>query len=183
MALQHSKAYRADYIWQAPDDGQRYEVIDGVLYVSATPSRKHQKVIIVLGSMLHVFTQARQQGEVYTAPFGVALDVFTGVEPDIVYISPERTHLLSDRGLEGPPDLAVEVLSPSTRMIDRGVKMQRYARAGIPSYWIIDPLALTLEAYELREGAYVLAADLRDDDQFSPRLFPGLTIPLAELWI
>ncbi len=183
MAVQHTRPYLADYIWEAPDDGQRYEVIDGLLYVSATPSLEHQEAVAALLTILRVHVRAEQLGRVIVAPFGVILDKFTGVEPDILFVSHERAHLLKSRGLEGPPDLAVEVLSPSTRRTDREVKFERYARAGIPHYWIIDPLALTLEAYILADGVYVLAANLRDEDHFSPILFPGLTIPLADLWL
>ncbi len=182
MAVQHTWPLRAEYIWEAPDDNRRYEVIDGVLYVSAAPSHKHQRVLLALASIMRVYAHPRRLGEVNIAPFGVVLDALTGVEPDLVYISRARRHLRSDRGVEGAPDLVVEVLSSSTRHIDRGIKMQRYARAAIPHYWIIDPLAETLEAYELVAGAYVQTSALRDDDNFSPAVLRGLTFSLAELW-
>lgn len=182
MALQHTWPLRADYIWDAPDDNRRYEVIDGVLYVSATPSRKHQDVLLALATILRAYAHSLRLGWVSIAPFGVVLDAFTGVEPDLVYVSRARRHLLSDRGVEGAPDLVVEVLSPSTRHIEGGIKMHRYAQAGIQHYWIVDPLAETLEAYELADGGYTRASELRGDDSFRPAVLPGLTFSLAELW-
>ncbi|MCC6383217.1 MAG: Uma2 family endonuclease [Dehalococcoidia bacterium] len=182
MSLQQVTTYRADYIWETPDDGYRYEVIDSVLYVTGTPWRRHQWTSGCLCAMLDAHVQPERRGQLYFN-LGVALDDVTSVVPDLLYVSRERESLLSDRGVEGPPDLAVEVLSPSTRRTDRVVKFERYARAGVPHYWIIDPIALTLEAYELRQGTYMLTADLRDEDHFSPTLFPGLTIPLSGLWL
>jgi Uma2 family endonuclease len=139
-----SVRYRADYLWESPDDGNRYEVIDGELYVSPPPSWMHQYGLGNLYLCLGSWIKAYGLGKIVPAPTGVVLGPDTGVEPDLVYVSREREGIISARGVEGAPDLVVEVLSPSTRATDRGRKMRRYAAAGISHYWILDPRARAL---------------------------------------
>ena len=146
------------------------------------PSLAHQHVVSELLTILRTFANDHGLGEVYVAPLGVVLERTSGVQPDIVFISPRRAEIISDRGLEGAPDLAVEVLSASTASRDRGIKMRRYAASGIEHYWIIDPRRRTLEAYELRSNGYELAASLGESDIFEPPLFTGLPIRLTDLW-
>src|SRR5207253_2863949 len=98
----------------------------------------------------------------------------TAVEPDLLYLSPQRLHLISERGVEGPPELVVEVLSPSTQRRDRTVKLRRYARAGVPHYWIVAPATRSLEAYALGTEGYALTGTYGPGTTFEPPLFPGL---------
>jgi len=182
MAMHSRVQLLAEDIWDTPDDENRYEVIDGELYVTPPPSLAHQHVVSELLAILRTFARAHDLGEVYVAPLGVILQRTSGVQPDIVFISPRRAEIITPRGLEGAPDLAVEVLSPSTASRDRGIKMRQYAASGIEHYWIIDPRRRTLEAYELRTNGYELAASLGESDTFEPPLFPGLSIRLTDLW-
>jgi len=174
--------YEADYIWESPDDGQRYEVIDGELHVSPAPGWMHQRGLgkLYVKIALHVYDEGL--GEVVTAPVGVALDDENGVQPDIVYISDARAHQISQRGIEGAPDLVVEMLSPSTQAVDRGKKMRRYAASGVPHYWIVSPWNRTLEAYRLTDGRYELDGRFGPGSVFRPPLFPGLEIVIDDLW-
>ena len=182
MALPKGARFLADYIWESPDDGNRYEVIDGKLYVTPAPVPEHQDASGNLFGLIWTHVRRHKLGRVWAAPLGVVLEHDTAVQPDLVYVSAERIGLRSDRGIEGAPDLVVEILSPGTRARDRGVKLQRYSRAGVPHYWIVDPRRRTLEAFELVSGAYQLRERCQDDQLFRPALFPGLEIPLAELW-
>jgi Uma2 family endonuclease len=182
MATRGGVRYKADYIWETPDDGNIYEVIDGELYVTPPPVWGHQfslgKLYIHVGG--HVYDHGL--GYVVTAPTGVVLDEGTGVEPDLLYISRERAHIISERGVEGAPDLVVEVLSPSTRNRDLGIKMQRYAAAGILHYWIVAPRDRTLTTYRLVEGGYEATGIYGTGDILRPELFPGLEIRIEDLW-
>jgi Uma2 family endonuclease len=182
MALGSGVRFKADDIWDTPDDGNRYEVIDGKLYVTPPPIERHQNALAELFGRIWPYVKERQLGRVYFAPLGVVLDEENGVQPDLVYVSNERRSIIVERGLEGAPDLVVEVLSPSTRARDRGLKMRRYAAAGIPHYWIIDPLVQTLEAYRLSAQGYELTGTHGPDSVFRPELFPGLEIPIQALW-
>jgi Uma2 family endonuclease len=173
---------KADYLWETPDDGNRYEVIDGELYVTPPPTWDHQRGLSKLHIRLGTFIYERGLGEIVTAPVGVVLDADTAVQPDLVYVSRERAHLISRRGLEGAPDLVVEFMSPSTRRRDRGLKMQKYAAAGVLHYWIVDPRTRALEDYRLGQQGYELTGTHGPGTTFQSELFPGLEIPIDELW-
>ena len=182
MAVRGGVRFKADDIWDTPEDGNRYEVIDGELFVTPPPLEPHQRAAGTLHGYLWPYVHQRQLGRVYTAPLGVVLDDENGVQPDLVYVARERLGIIAERGIEGAPDLVVEVLSPSTRARDRGIKMRRYAAAGIPHYWIVDPRARTLEAYQLGEQGYELTGREGAGSTFRPTLFPGLEIPIDDLW-
>jgi Uma2 family endonuclease len=174
--------FKASDIWDAPDNGKIYEVIDGQLFVSPAPSFPHQLGIMRLGGHLWNWIEPHHLGVIVSAPTGVVLDDENGVQPDLLYISTERAGIISDRGVEGAPDLIVEALSPSTQGRDRGIKMRRYAAAGVPHYWIFDAIGRSLETYRLGANGYELTGRYGPGDILRPELFPGLEIILDEIW-
>ena len=182
MAVRGGIRFRASDIWDTPDDGNRYEVIDGQLFVTPPPVWMHQRA----SSRLHIYLgqhiYANDLGELVSAPVGVVLDDENGLQPDLVYVSGERAGIISERGVEGAPDLVVEILSPSTRARDRGIKLRRYAAAGVSHYWIVDPRARTLEAFELTSEGYRSTGIYGPGMTFRPALFPGLEIQIDTLW-
>lgn len=178
----HGVRFLAGDIWEAPEDGKVYEVIDGELYMTPAPSWQHQNAASALHGLIWGYVRNRNLGKIVTAPTGVVLDDENGVQPDLVYVSRERMDIISERGIEGAPDLVVEVLSPRTAARDRGIKMRRYAVAGVPHYWIVDPANRTLEAYRLGERGYKQSGVYGPGDVFRPELFPGLEVPIDELW-
>jgi Uma2 family endonuclease len=146
--LAEERPFTVDDLDTMPDDGRRYELIDGTLVVSAAPGWLHQRAVVELTFLLR---QACPRGyEVLSAPFAVQFGERTQLQPDIVVT--ESRHF-SARGLYVAPLLAVEVLSESTKMYDRHTKSQVFARAGTPSFWVVEPLArpaeARLEAWEL----------------------------------
>ncbi len=163
------------------DDSTRYEVIDGELHMSPFPFVPHQRVATRLLLVLGAHLEKNPVGEVFTSNTKVVLAETTGVGPDLVYLANEHMDQLRVDGIYGPPDLVVEVTS-SKPGLDRVIKHRKYAEARVPHYWIINPDARTLEAFELAGDRYDLAATVRSDEAFSPKLFPGLTIPLARLF-
>jgi Uma2 family endonuclease len=165
-----------------PSDGRRYEIHEGELSVTAAPLLKHQEISIRLSSALHVHVTSRGLGKVLEAPTAVVLSDTTIVEPDIIYIATDRLGQISERGIEGPPTLLVEILSPTTARIDRTTKMRLYARHGVPWYWLVDPDARTVEVYRLTDSAYTLAARVTGDEPFSAEPLPELVIAPASLW-
>jgi len=164
-----------------PDDGLRYEVIEGCLFAEPSPRRAHQQAAANLLMILRGHVRARGLGEVYIAPFDVILDRRTVVVPDLVFVARARASIVTERAVEGVPDLIVEILSPTTTRRDRVAKLNAFARRGVAHYWLVDPDARTLEALALAEGAYRVEAALEEDAVFRPRLFPDLEIPLPEL--
>jgi Uma2 family endonuclease len=164
-----------------PDDGNRYEVIDGTLYVSPFPKTGHQRAVTQLVTLLTQHVLETGTGEVFTSGLKVVLDEYTGVGPDVVYVAKDHAEAIREDGYYGPPALVVEVLS-SKPSLDTKVKRAKYARSGIRYYWIVDPEARVLREYRLEGGDYTLAAEARHDDEFRPELFSGLVIPLGRLW-
>jgi len=165
-----------------PDDGNRYEVIDGELHVTPFPTTGHQKVVTELLFLLRLHVGEEGLGDVFVSGLKVVLDEHTGVGPDLVYIATEQAGGLRRDGYHGPPALVVEVLS-SKPTLDTKVKRGTYARAGIRHHWIVDPEERILREYCLEGTEYVVRAEVRDDDEFRPELFPRLAIPLGRLWI
>lgn len=166
-----------------PESGStRYEIIDDELYVTPGPGRRHQQIVIRLASALHVFAESTGVGEVYVSPFDVLFGEGDYVEPDILFVRKERTEVVTERGIDGAPDLVVEVLSPSTESRDRGIKLERYRHFGVPECWIVDPEGQTIEVWKAGEATPVLIGVA---DVFRWRPVPGgveLEIPLAELF-
>ncbi|MCX6400815.1 MAG: Uma2 family endonuclease [Propionibacteriales bacterium] len=142
-----------------PDDGHRYELIDGTLIVSPAPLLRHQLVHSRLMRLLLNATPSHL--EVLSAPTDIVLADDTVVQPDLLVVPLAQ---IVGRKLMAPPLLAVEILSPSSRLIDLNLKRARYERAGVPSYWVVDPDELRLVAWRLSEGAYVDVADVAADE-------------------
>jgi Uma2 family endonuclease len=162
----------------------RYEVIDDELVVTPSPTRHHQRIVTKLSSLLHVFSESRDLGEVFSGPFDVLFAEGDYVEPDILFVRADRHHIVADRGVEGPPDLIVEVLSPSTAARDRGSKLERYRFHGVAEYWVVDPDERTVEVWDLAHGAPTpVVHGASDTLQWTPiEGGPTLDIVLAEVF-
>lgn len=165
-----------------PADGRRYELHEGELSVTPAPSPRHQRILGSLNEIVRQHVRARNLGEVLFAPVDCILDETTVVQPDLVYLDPTRLGAVSDRGIEGPPTLVVEILSPTTTLIDRSTKLQLYARHGVPHYWIVDPDARAVEAYGLTGSGYQLAARASGSVPVSLPPFPDLDLIPDALW-
>ncbi len=144
--------------WQhLPDDGFRYEVLDGVLYMSPPPTIPHQDSSGELSSQMRQHAKKRDLGKILSAPVGVRLPGQpVPLQPDIVFVAKERRQIIHDDYIEGAPDLVVEILSPSNWPYDRGEKMEAYRQAGVREYWIVDYRARMIEVLVLEETTYVL---------------------------
>ncbi len=165
-----------------PADGRRYELHDGALSATAAPVPDHQHVLLELAVVLRAFVNERRLGKIFVSPIDCILSDITVVEPDIVYLASDRLSAVSARGIEGPPTLAVEILSPSTAHVDRGVKLHLYARHRVPYYWIVDLGPRAIEAYALKGESYELAARAEGSQVASPPPFPDLRLDLSSLW-
>ena len=124
----------------------------------------------------------RELGEVFVSPLDCILSETTVVQPDVIYLESARSSLATARGIEGPPTLAVEIMSRSTAQVDRGAKLQLYARHGITHYWIVDPDARSIEAFILTERTYQIAARLAGADRGPLPPFPGSQIAVTTLF-
>jgi len=164
-----------------PNDGKRYEIIEGELFVTPSPNFLHQNIVTNLIYFLSSFLKDHPLGRVIVSPFDVVFSQFDVVEPDILYVSKARASVLTEKNAQGSPDLVVEVLSQSTAKIDRTTKLKLYARFGVEEYWIIDPEGPSAEIYRRTKGSLDLAAQLAAKDSLSSPLFPELNLPLHKL--
>jgi Uma2 family endonuclease len=164
-----------------PEDGKRREIINGELFVAPSPETIHQRVVVRLTGRLGQFVESQKLGEVFVGLFDVVFSEFDVVEPDLIYISNARANVLTDRNVQGAPDLVVEVLSESTARVDRSFKLKLYEKFGVPEYWIIDPEGPAAEIYRRGEEGLELVDNLSATDALSSPLFPGFSLPLRRL--
>ena len=161
--------------------GVRLELVDGEVAVSPIPIPAHSHVVAALAAVLVPHVRRKKLGRIY-----LDVDTIFGEHdvrrPDILYFSAGRVHLIGKKAMEGPPDLCVEILSPSSRTIDKKDKFRQYEGAGVAYYWIIDPRHRTIEAHQLRGKKYRAAGEGKGDDVVRVPPFAGLDIPLADLW-
>ena len=167
---------RADY--SALPDEPRCELIYGRFYLSPSPVRIHQFVVGHIGRVLYDIAEATG-GETLVAPMDVHLADHTVAQPDVLYVSPERQEILQT-WIEGAPDLVVEVLSPSTARMDRLLKLNRYAEAGVREYWLVDPVARTIE-FLISDGGHFVVHALDGGTWTSPAV-PGIELDIDALW-
>jgi Uma2 family endonuclease len=163
-----------------PDDGRRYQILDGELFVTPAPGTRHQIISMRLSAQLHAHVTAHRLGMILAAPVDVILADTSIVQPDIVFVATDRQHLVSARGIEGAPTLAVEILSPTTSDVDRRRKRDLYARHGVTCYWIVDGDARAIEMYRLAGDTYELLSRVAGDTLVAAEPFPGLA--LIDLW-
>jgi Uma2 family endonuclease len=153
--------FLADHLAELPDDGNRYELVDGLLLVSPSPAERHQRALGGLFALLHATVPEGLR--VYAAPLDVRLSDRVQVQPDLLVVEdgPPR-----DR-LDRLPLLVVELLSPGTRRHDLVLKRRAYERAGVQSYWLVDPEVPSLTVLERRDGRYVEVAQVEGDDAWT----------------
>jgi Uma2 family endonuclease len=163
-----------------PPDRNRHELLDGVLHVTPAPSPQHQRASKRLQRMLEAYFEDRGLGEVFDAPIDVILSPHDVVQPDLVVVT--QPAQVSGRGIEGAPELVVEILSASTREHDRTVKAQRYATLGIRHYWLVDPDERHLQCFRTTAGRLALVTEGQGDRVLAHPDWPGLSLDLARLW-
>ena len=165
-----------------PNDGKRYEIIEGDIFVSPAPRPKHQKAIGNLHIILGLYLQDHPIGDLYLAPIDLILSFTNIAQPDLLFLRNEKLHLVSDRSIEGPPDLIVEVLSPATEKTDRTTKYRLYAKFGVAHYWLIDPIEKRLEPFRRVGRSYRALQPITGADTVSLEdIFPAwsFTLPIC----
>ncbi len=136
------------------DDDARRELIEGEFYVVPAPNTRHQRTSMKLGKSLDDYVENNALGEVFAAPTDVVLSEEDVVQPDILFVSAERSEIITPDNIRGAPDLVVEILSPSTANRDRQEKSDLYARYGVGEYWIVDPEEESVRVFELGSQGY-----------------------------
>jgi Uma2 family endonuclease len=185
--LHHVTVAPGPYTWDdfvALDDDDKRELIDGHLLEVDVATLTHEQIVALLIFHLLLWTRERKAGRVLASGYKVRISARRGVMPDVQYYRADnRAPAGQLQGLtDGRPDLAVEVVSQSSRRYDRVTKLAWYASIGVPEYWIVDPEAQTLERLVLQGEHYAITDALSGDEVFRPASFEGLEVPLGELW-
>ncbi|MBI4461007.1 MAG: Uma2 family endonuclease [Acidobacteria bacterium] len=165
-----------------PEDGNQYEVFDGELVMTPSPSSRHQKIVQKLLYRLSAYLEAHSLGEVFVAPLDTIFDQYTVLQPDILFVSRERVAEVVKERIEGAPDLVVEVLSPSTFYKDLRRKMAVYSQFGVREYWIVDPEKQTIELYQQGGEGLQLARQFASQETFQSPLFQGFQLPVSSIF-
>lgn len=180
MAIQDAvKLTYQDYL-QYPDDGKHHEIIDGEHYMTAAPFFSHQYYLKKIVHQMENYLNKTNQGIVLFAPLDVILSDYDVVQPDILYVSKDNYPVIKEKGVFGTPDLVVEILSASTEQRDKKLKMDLYARYGIPGYWIVDPNEKLVFQYIFKENRYFRNSVC--DKKLTSVVIPGLTLDLEKVF-
>ncbi|MGH2557684.1 MAG: Uma2 family endonuclease [Thermomicrobiales bacterium] len=163
-----------------PDSGERYELIGGEIVVTAAPAPVHQRLALRLIRDVDAGVVQPGYGELFIAPTDVWLTPYDTVIPDLFVIATGSTAVVGDRYVQGPPDLIVEILSPSTKGRDRVRKAALYATHGVPEYWLVDPETKSIAVLGLNNGRYEPMR--QEPGVVRSALFPSLTVDLAVLF-
>ena len=185
MKMARLKEWTYEEFMALPEGGPvRYEIIDGDLCMTPSPVSRHQKISKNLLFEIERFLRTNPLGEIFAAPVDVVFSQEPPqvVVPDLVFVAAEHLSLITEKNLQGVPDLLVEILSPTTATIDRRVKHALYERVGVPEYWIVDPERNSVQVFRLSGGRYAEALKLGLGDRLETPLLPGLSIPLSNVF-
>jgi Uma2 family endonuclease len=169
-----------------PDDGMRHEIIDGVHYVTPSPVLRHQVLLGRLHLAVGGFVEQHPAvGQAFLSPLDTVFSPWDVVEPDLIFVAADQLHVLTAPNIQGAPALVVEILSPSTRRRDLGIKRDLFDRGGVREYWVVDPKARDLAVFRRTAGGALSEVErlaAAGDAVLSTPLLPGFVLPLAKLF-
>ena len=185
VAERQAKISIADFLERTDfEEGYIYELINGEIMRRQSPNALHQDILMQLGALMTNFIKAHKLGKLYPAPTDVYFDKNTNlVVPDLNFVSTQRRHIVQASGyILGTPDIIVEVLSKGTRNVDRGTKTQLYKKFQVPEYWIVDPVAQTVEIYVYRDGDYELVSSAEESGEVSSVVLDGFKLEVSAIF-
>ena len=161
---------------------ERYELLDGELVMAPAPNMDHQEVVTNLGHLLVTLVKEHDLGTVYYAPTDVVLSDTDVVQPDILFVSKERSHIRTADNIQGAPDLIVEILSPSSVRRDWHDKRELYAVHEVREYWIVDPVHQIVSVMLLHDGVLEIAEAHTEGDTLTSTILEGFSASLDEIF-
>lgn len=167
-----------------PEGGKRHELIEGEHFMTPAPNMRHQEISRNLLLAIGIFLKTHPIGKIFDAPCDVLLSNLDVVQPDLLFVSSSRFSIITEKNVQGPPDLVVEIISETTRKTDEVIKRKLYERHGISEYWIVDPELETIKVYRMTDQGYARTAEhsKENGDMLTTPLLPGLQIPLTEIF-
>lgn len=184
MALQTTTRLTYDDFLRLPDDGKRYEIIDGELFVNAAPVPRHQRIVRILLVRLDRYFETHGGGEAFGAPIDVVLSQDNIVEPDVIAIKSDRASIIGPKNIQGAPHLVIEVLSDGSRRIDESYKRRLYDRFGVDEYWIADPELELVKIYRRMAAGFERVAEIEADEggTITTPLLPGFSLDVRDVF-
>lgn len=172
-----------DYV-KLPDDGNRYEIIDGELFVNPAPAPRHQTIVLNIASSFRAYFRQHGGGVVFVSPIDVLLAEGNVVQPDVIVITDRRMGILGAKNVQGAPDLAVEVLSDGSRRLDEITKRKLYERGGVDEYWIVDPELELVKIYRRTGAELARVAEISTEtgETITVPLLPGFELPINDVF-
>lgn len=165
-----------------PEDGKRYEIIDGELFMSPAPVIAHQRISRILVLAIGNYLDAYPLGELFDAPVDVVFSETDIVEPDIVVVLKERAHIITQKNIEGAPDFIIEILSPFNRRMDLKRKRVLYEKFGVKEYWIVDTEMETVQKLLLQNGQLVDAGIFETEQKISSAVISGFEMEVKKIF-
>jgi Uma2 family endonuclease len=163
------------------EDGQKADLIDGVIYMASPDTLKQNRLTGFFWHLLALYCESKDFGNVFASRFAFVLSPHSAPEPDVAFVRKERLHLVDERGMHGPPDIAVEIVSRDSRHRDRVKKRRLYQESGVSEYWIIDPLKQEALFLRLKDGRYE-PVTLEEDRVFRSTALPGFFVDVSWLF-
>ena len=177
-----SKVFTYQEYLDLPEDGKRYEVINGDLIMVPGPNTDHQNVSGNLEFELRMFVKKHQIGKVYDAPYDVVLSENNVFQPDIMFVSNQNSKIIKEKNITGAPDLIIEILSPATGYYDLTEKKEIYAEFGVKEYWIVDPKKQWVEIYTNETRKFESEQRLETSGILKSRVLDGFEISLQKMF-
>jgi Uma2 family endonuclease len=181
--LTNKKSFTYQDYLNLPEDGERYEIINGELIMVPAPYTIHQKISGNIMDELRNFVKKNSKGEVFYAPVDVVLSETNVVQPDILFIAKEHAELITEKNIAGAPDLIIEILSPTTGYYDLIEKKEIYEKFGVREYWIVDPKKQWVEIYTNENNKFKLIQRLEKEGVLKSHVLDGFQIELGKVFI
>jgi Uma2 family endonuclease len=165
------------------EEGYYYELLNGHIVKKQAPSPQHQKAVANLNWLINNFIREYELGDCYTSPIDVFFDKYNNTQPDILFIKKERLFIVTPDGIQGHPDLIVEVLSPSSYKNDKVDKMKIYCQFGVSEYWIVDPNNKAVEIYTLENNAYSMSILASESGEVTSKVLADFKVDIEKIFV
>jgi Uma2 family endonuclease len=182
LELEERKITVKEFFEMELEEGYYYELLNGHIVRKQAPSPAHQKAVVKISKIIDTYTEERQLGDCYVSPIDVFFDDYNNTQPDILFIKKDRLFIVTQHGIEGHPDLIVEVLSPSTFRNDKTTKMELYCAFGVSEYWIVDPKNQAVEVYSLENNKYVMSSFAIESGVITSKVIEGFKIDIVSVF-
>lgn len=180
LAIDSKKYTYNDYL-KTPED-TRYELIEGELTMTPAPDTDHQDILLNLTVLLNKYVKEKNIGKVLFAPVDIILDEYHVLQPDFIFVSAERLDIIKKRGVFAPPDMVLEIISPSSYYRDSVQKKELYERFGIKEFWVVDPANKVIEVFVLEDKKYVLYSFKGEEGKINSKIISGFEADLKDVF-